>query len=185
MLNHKDEVHLGKFLSKVLRHQPDLIGISLDGQGWADVDELLEKMQHFGKTLSREDLQQIVNNNNKQRYTFNEDQSRIRANQGHSVRVELGYTPEVPPEFLYHGTATRFLPSILKQGLFKQKRHHVHLSADIETASKVGARHGKLVILTIHTGVMHQDAYEFFLSKNGVWLTEHVPVKYIQLPDES
>ena len=136
MLNRKDEIHLGKFLSKVLRHTPELIGIKLDEQGWTDVDELLAKMHAFGKSVSREDLQQIVANNNKKRYAFNEDQSRIRANQGHSVEIELGYSPTKPPEFLYHGTAQRFIPSILQHGLQKQKRHHVHLSVDTENGKQ-------------------------------------------------
>ena len=179
MLNRKDEIHLGKFLSKVLRHTPELIGIKLDEQGWTDVDELLAKMHTFGKSVSREDLQQIVANNNKKRYAFNEDQSRIRASQGHSVEVELGYSPTKPPEFLYHGTAQRFISSILQLGLQKQKRHHVHLSADTETASKVGIRHGKLVMLTIRSAEMYQAGFEFFLSKNGVWLTEVVPAEFI------
>lgn len=179
MLTKKQEIHYGVFLSKVLRHRPQILGLTLDEQGWTGIETLLEKMKSKGKRISREDLQQIVDNNNKSRYSISEDGSRIRANQGHSIQVELDYIAQEPPEFLYHGTAERFIDSILKTGLNKRKRHHVHLSLDKDTAVQVGNRHGKVVILQVKAAEMHKAGFEFYCTPNAVWLTDHVPVKYL------
>jgi putative RNA 2'-phosphotransferase len=175
----KKDVSQSKFLSLVLRHQPEAIGVSLDPNGWIDVEVLLEAMARHGKKLSREDLERLVRESDKQRFTLSEDGKRIRANQGHSVEVDLALTPQTPPEILYHGTVDRFLDSILATGLRKGDRHHVHLSANVETAQKVGERRGKPVILEVLSGDMHRAGHPFFLSNNGVWLVEHVPTQFI------
>ncbi|HEY9881786.1 MAG TPA: RNA 2'-phosphotransferase [Leptolyngbyaceae cyanobacterium] len=168
-----------KFLSLVLRHQPETIGIVLDSAGWVSVSELLQACHTHGQPLTLAELHEVVANNDKQRFSFSEDGQKIRANQGHSVPVNLGYSPAVPPSILYHGTVERFLPSIKEEGLKKGTRHHVHLSPDEETARRVGGRRGKPVILRIESGEMHQAGYEFFQSENGVWLTDHVPPNYL------
>lgn len=168
-----------KFLSLVLRHQPETIGIVLDSAGWVSVSELLQACRTHGQPLTLAELHEVVANNDKQRFSFSEDGQKIRANQGHSVPVNLGYSPAVPPSILYHGTVERFLSSIKEEGLKKGTRHHVHLSPDEETARGVGGRRGKPVILRIKSGEMHQAGYEFFQSENGVWLTDHVPPKYL------
>jgi len=180
MISDKEALKLGKFLSLILRHQPDVIGIKLDENGWADVDALIAGCNRKGNKLDFKILQYIVENNSKKRYAFNEDCSKIRASQGHSLEVELGYTAQEPPETLYHGTAQQHLESIFKTGLEKRQRQHVHLSADTQTATKVGQRHGKVVILEVKALEMHQDGFEFFISENGVWLTDNVPTKYFQ-----
>lgn len=174
-----DEVQLSKFLSLVLRHKPEAIGLVLDSSGWVPVADLLKAMAAHGKSVSLSELQAVVANSEKKRFAFSEDSKMIRASQGHSVEVSLGYESAKPPERLYHGTASRFVDSIRAQGLLKRQRHHVHLSSSIETASSVGARYGKLVLLEIDSGSMFVDGYAFYLSDNGVWLTDHVPVKYI------
>jgi putative RNA 2'-phosphotransferase len=167
-------------MSLVLRHKPEELGITLDEQGWTEVNVLLQKMQVRGFAIDMEILKQVVAENSKKRFAFNEDESLIRASQGHSVEVELGYIPVTPPEFLYHGTAEQYVESIRKEGLQKRNRHHVHLSAQIETATQVGLRHGKLVLLKIKSGEMQRAGYQFFVSENGVWLTESVPVEFIE-----
>lgn len=172
-------IQISKFLSLVLRHEPEKIGLTLDAAGWVSVDDLLAACRANGKAISLEELQDVVASNDKQRFSFSDDGSLIRANQGHSVEVELGYEAAIPPASLFHGTAERFLASIQEQGLLKGKRHHVHLSADIETATKVGQRHGKPTVLQVDSGKMHQDGFIFYFSTNGVWLTEHVPVPYL------
>lgn len=181
MLPEKDLTRISKFLSLVLRHQPEAIGLTVDENGWASVPELLEKIQHKGIAIDADILQHIVVANNKKRFAFNEDQTKIRASQGHSIEVDLGYTTSIPPAILYHGTAVQNLPSVLQKGLQKQSRQHVHLSADIETASKVGQRHGKPIVLKVMAADMHNNGYVFFLSANGVWLTDAVPPVYLQL----
>ena len=179
----KDEtVKTSKFLSLVLRHEPGSVGISLDSAGWVSVEELLRACRAHGRALSLEELRAVVEGNDKRRFSFSEDGSKIRANQGHSVSVELGYSAAEPPEVLYHGTVEKFLPSIMEEGLRKRERHHVHLSADVETASKVGGRRGRPVVLRIESGRMHRDGHEFFPSANGVWLTERVPPEYLGAP---
>jgi putative RNA 2'-phosphotransferase len=172
-------VRTSKFLSLVLRHRPELIGITLDSAGWVAVSELLRACQAHGHPLTVDDLRRVVTGNDKQRFSLSEDGEMIRANQGHSVPVELGYSPAFPPEILYHGTVEKFLSSIREEGLKKGSRHHVHLSPDEETARRVGRRRGKPLILKVESGRMHSDGYEFFLSANGVWLTEHVPPEYL------
>ena len=172
-------VRVSKFLSLVLRHQPEEIGLSLDQSGWASVEQLIEASRRRGFEFTLEELQNVVAGNDKKRFSLSEDGLWIRANQGHSIKVELGYAPTAPPEILYHGTAERFLTSIKQQGLIKGKRHHVHLSADVDTAMKVGRRHGKPVVLGIEAGRMSQGGFIFYLSANGVWLTDSVPVQYL------
>ena len=168
-----------KFLSLVLRHKPEVLSLQLDPQGWISVDTLLQAMQQNGRRLQRNDLETIVAENNKQRFMFSEDGQMIRARQGHSIKVDLGYETAVPPQTLYHGTATRFVDSIWKQGLIKGNRHHVHLSADLATARQVGGRHGKPYIFTVRSEEMAQAGFEFFVTGNGVWLVEHVPTDYL------
>jgi putative RNA 2'-phosphotransferase len=174
-------VKVSKFLSLVLRHQPDRIGLKLDPAGWVSVEELLEACQSHGFPLTKSELGAVVAGSDKQRFSFSDDRLQIRANQGHSVNVDLGYQPTAPPEELYHGTVERFLISILDGGLSKGKRHHVHLSADLDTAQKVGARRGIPVILRVMSGRMHRDGYLFFRSDNGVWLTDKVPPEYLEV----
>ena len=172
-------VRASKFLSLVLRHEPGLIGITLDEAGWVEVSELLRACRAHGRPLTLEELREVVAVNDKRRFSFSEDGRRIRASQGHSVPVELGYDPADPPAELYHGTAEKFLPLIREQGLKKGARHHVHLSHDVETARRVGGRRGRPVVLAVDSGRMRGEGHEFFLSANGVWLTERVPPEYI------
>src|SRR5262249_54516383 len=163
----------------VLRHEPALIGITLDRAGWAAIDELVERAGAAGKPLTHELVEMIVATSDKQRFAISEDGLRIRANQGHSVEVELGLDPVRPPETLLHGTARRFLPAILAKGLVKGARHHVHLTTDGEIALAVGCRYGELVLLSIAAERMHADGHVFYRSNNGVWLTDAVPPKYL------
>lgn len=170
---------ISKFLSLILRHQPETIGLDLDTQGWANVDELIEKAHQHGKQLSRDRIVDVVTNNDKQRFSLSEDGLKIRANQGHSLTVDLALIAKQPPDVLYHGTATRFLDAILAEGLKPLARQHVHLSHDKEMAIKVGQRHGKPVVLEVAALMMQQDGYTFYLSDNQVWLTAHVPADYL------
>ena len=172
-------VQISKFLSLVLRHQPEKIGLRLSQSGWASVEELIEASRQRGIEFTLEELQNVVASNDKKRFSLSEDGLLIRANQGHSIEVKLGYAPTAPPDVLYHGTAERFLTSIKQQGLIKGRRHHVHLSADVDTATKVGRRHGKPVVLKVEAGKMRQDGFVFYLSANKVWLTERVPIQYL------
>lgn len=166
-------------MSLVLRHQPEDIGLQLDEQGWAKVDELISKMNARGIHINFEIINEVVETNDKKRFAFNEDKTLIRASQGHSIEVELNLSETVPPDTLYHGTAIKYLDSILKTGLKKQNRQHVHLSATIETARAVGSRHGKPIILVINAKEMLVTGFKFYLSENKVWLTDTVPVEYI------
>lgn len=175
-----NSTHISKFLSLVLRHKPEEIGLQLNENGWANVNKLIEKINSKGMTLNFELLQNIVDTNDKKRFAFNDDKTLIRANQGHSIEVELQLQEAVPPEFLYHGTVEKFLASIQKEGLKKMSRQHVHLSKDKETAIKVGSRRGKPVILTIHAQQMHEDGCIFYLSQNEVWLADAVHLQYIK-----
>lgn len=170
---------LSIFLSLVLRHRPEAASIQLDEHGWADVDALLQGIRQTGREINSASLEQIVATDAKGRYSFNADHTLIRANQGHSVPVDVELTPAEPPTFLYHGTATRFLPSIRAQGLTRQSRLYVHLSSDIETAQKVGARHGKSVVLTIPAKQMYDQGHLFFLSVNQVWLCRAIPAAFL------
>ncbi|KAA3636441.1 MAG: RNA 2'-phosphotransferase, partial [Bacteroidetes bacterium] len=161
---------ISKQMSYVLRHNPDAFGLSLDAQGWCKVSDLLAAFKEKGTPITREYLEEVVDTNDKKRFAFSEDGKMIRASQGHSIRIDLGYTPEVPPEILYHGTAKRNLDSIFKEGLQKRNRHHVHLSPDLDTAIKVGQRHGKVVVPKVKAKEMHVLGFEFYRSQNGVWL---------------
>lgn len=172
-------IKVSKFLSLVLRHEPELIGITLDAGGWVRVSELLHACQAHGQTLTLTGLHQLVARDDKQRFSLSEDGQMIRANQGHSVPVELGYVAAIPPDILYHGTVEKFLPSIREEGLKRGARHHVHLSPDLQTAQNVGRRRGKPINLKVAGGRMYRDGHEFFRSANGVWLTEHVPREYL------
>lgn len=172
--------NISKYLSLVLRHEPEHIGITLDEEGWTDVAELIEKMNKKGTRLDFETLQQVVETNDKKRFAFNEDKTRIRASQGHTVEVDLNLPPQVPPAILYHGTADRNLDVIKKNGLVRMERQHLHLTAEKKTALNVGGRHGTPVLLTIQALAMHEKGYAFYLSANGVWLTDHVPAEFIE-----
>ncbi len=156
-----------------------MVGLVLDEAGWVPVADLLQACNQHGMALTLADLQAIVASNDKGRFSFSDDGTLIRANQGHSVPVRLGYAPLAPPDYLFHGTAVRFLPGIQAEGILKGRRHHVHLSADVDTARRVGERHGRPAILKVYSGAMHRDGYIFYLSKNGVWLTETVPPSYL------
>ncbi len=179
-MNEQQKKKTSKFLSYVLRHHPELINLNLDENGWADVDELITKSKRDSyEGFTFEELDEIVQTNEKKRFAFNEDKTRIRASQGHSVEINLALIPQQPPEFLYHGTAQSNIESILEKGIEKRSRQHVHLSQDKETATSVGMRHGKPIILTIKTKLMFDDGIEFYLSENEVWLTDFVEAKYI------
>lgn len=170
-----------KFLSLILRHKPEEIGITLDRNGWADVAELIEKISIKDPSFDTGILIDIVETDKKGRYSFNDNRTKIRANQGHSIKVDVELQEIIPPKFLYHGTATRFLESIKESGLIGNGRLYVHLSDDMDTAVNVGKRHGKPTILIIDTQKMIKDGYKFYISDNGVYLTERVPYKYITL----
>jgi putative RNA 2'-phosphotransferase len=181
MMTEKEIEKVSKFLSYVLRHHPDAIQLQLDANGWANVDDLIKGARSQGVLLDMPLLLHVVETNNKKRFALNADKTRIRASQGHSVDIELGLQPQQPPPVLYHGTSTRFLNLILKEGLIKGNRQHVHLSTDIATATAVGQRHGKVVVLQVDAYRMAADGYLFYLSDNGVWLTNEVPVMYLQV----
>ena len=168
----------------MLRHRPQTIGLTLDENGWADVDTLIRLAAQKGRRFDRRTLDEVVAQNDKKRFSYSDDGNRIRANQGHSVNVDLGLPSKTPPDVLYHGTASRFLQSIFKQGLTRRNRHHVHLSAELETAKRVGRRHGKLVVLRLDTRAMVEAGHSFYLSENGVWLTDHVPPEFFTVDPE-
>jgi putative RNA 2'-phosphotransferase len=180
MTNNNNVKSISKFLSFVLRHEPQSIGLVLDEAGWAKVDELLAKANARGKRLDRALLQHVIDTNDKQRFALSDDGTRIRANQGHSIEVALGLPAVTPPDLLYHGTATRFLESILATGLDKRNRHHVHLTESLATATAVGRRYGKLVLLAVDARRMSADGHLFHRSDNGVWLTEAVSPQYLR-----
>ncbi len=168
---------ISKFLSLILRHQPEKIGLTLDENGWALVSDILEKSK---MQFTVEELSEVVNTNDKKRFSFNANETKIRANQGHSLKsIDLDLKPETPPLFLYHGTVSKFIPEIKLHGLKKMNRQHVHLSKDRDTAAKVGARRGKPVILSIRALEMQNEGHQFFISENGVWLTDVVSSKFI------
>jgi putative RNA 2'-phosphotransferase len=179
----KELIRLSKFLSLVLRHQPQKIGLTLDTNGWAQVDELLAQVNRHGVALTPAVLEQVVRLNDKQRFAFSDDGLRIRASQGHSISVDLALEPVEPPAVLYHGTADRFIPSIREKGLLAGRRDHVHLSADEVTAVKVGRRHGRPVVLQVQAAEMHAAGHLFYLSANGVWLVGHVPAGFLLFPE--
>ena len=180
MRKEKDLNKYSVFLSGVLRHYPDDVGVQLDTEGYVDVDTLLAKLAEHGKPCSKEELLHIVATDNKKRYSLIEDNTQIRCNQGHSTpQVKVTFNEVEPPEFLYHGTATKNVDAIDREGLTPRTRHYVHLSPNLETASQVGKRHGELFIYRVQTGQMHKDGFKFYLSDNGVWLTTGVPAKYL------
>ena len=168
-----------KYISLILRHKPETIGITLDEHGWADVGELISGIAKTHK-MNMDILEEIVSTDEKQRYSFNDDKTKIRANQGHSIQVDVELEEMRPPEILWHGTGEKFTGSIDEQGLIPKSRLYVHLSKDEETAFKVGTRHGKPVLYIVKAEEMFKDGYKFYLSENGVWLTKEVPVKYLE-----
>ena len=172
--NTHDDTRTSKFLSRVLRHSPEEFGLTLEPGGWVAVDLLIKNTR-----IDRTTLERIVANSDKQRYSFNEAGDKIRANQGHSVEVDLQLEPATPPEFLFHGTADRNVSAILAGGLQRRSRHHVHLSLDIDTATAVGVRHGRPIVLRISAGAMHRAGHEFYCSANQVWLVNSVPQEFI------
>jgi putative RNA 2'-phosphotransferase len=176
-------VKISRFISLVLRHRPQTIGLTLDANGWASVADLIDGAQRANMPLTLELLRQIVAENDKQRFAFSEDGMRIRASQGHSVQVDLELEPVLPPERLYHGTARRFLESIQQHGLIAKGRQYVHLSADEATALNVGRRHREPIALVVQADRMQRDGLKFYQSANGVWLTDRVPVDYLEIAD--
>ena len=184
-MSDKETVKTSKFLSLILRHEPERVGLKLGEAGWVGVEELLQAVNRNGVSLTLEQLKHVVATSDKKRFAFSEDGRRIRASQGHSVEIDLQYPPRTPPELLYHGTATRFLDGIRKNGLQRMERHDVHLSAETKVTLQVGGRHGKPVLLIIRAGDMHRAGHAFRCSANGVWLVNHVPPEFIEFPKES
>lgn len=175
---------ISKFLSYILRHKPEAIGLTLDVNGWADIDELLDNAKKYGEIIDKNLLYEIVSQNDKKRFTISDDGMRIRAEQGHSTKqVDIDYIEKQPPRVLYHGTASRFLNSILHQGLISGNRHYVHLSDDIAVATEVGKRYGNVVMLEIKAEEMYQQGFQFYLTNNNVWLTKEVPSQFLNILD--
>lgn len=179
-MDEKRLVKISKYLSKHLRHRPEDLGLALEKGGWVAVDTLLAALQQHNMPITRAELDEVVRSNNKQRFSFDETGTRIRANQGHSVPIDLELEPQVPPPQLYHGTGSGSVEQIEREGLLKMSRHHVHLSLDLVTARAVGARHGKPVVFVVDAAQMQADGFVFFCSANGVWLVDHVPPRYLQ-----
>lgn len=178
-MSKKDKLSI--FISLILRHKPEVIGITLDQHGWADVEALIDGINNSGHSITFDQLKKIVAEDAKGRYSFNSDDTFIRANQGHSMLVDVELIELKPPEILFHGTATRFLDNIRTEGIRPMSRQYVHLSEDIDTAINVGKRHGKPVALLVKSMAMYKDGYQFFRSDNGVWLTKKVPCfRYIK-----
>lgn len=183
-MNDKRRVTVSKYLSKHLRHTPAEIGLTLEAGGWVPIADVLLATAMHRFHITREELDEVVAKCDKQRFAIDESGMKIRANQGHSAEVDLQLEPLVPPAELYHGTAARNEAAILTSGLAKMARHHVHLSLDLDTARKVGARHGKPIVFVVDSGRMHADGFAFFRSENGVWLTDHVPPAYLSVLGE-
>ena len=179
-MNNSRLVKISKYLSKHLRHQPERIGIQLAPGGWVSVDELLAACKKHAFPINRIELNEVVVNNDKKRFSFDSTGSLIRANQGHSVDVDLQLEPAIPPDMLYHGTGHGAVEAILQEGLRKMSRHHVHLSSDMATARKVGARHGRPEVFIVDAAAMHKAGNTFYCSENGVWLVEYVSPQYLQ-----
>lgn len=185
-MDDKRRTKISKFLSLILRHQPEAVGLKLDENGWARVDDLIKACRVNGRAFNLNELREVVETNDKKRFSFDETGTRIRASQGHSIAVEIEFEKKQPPAVLFHGTAEKNVGVIFEHGLLKMKRHHVHLSADAETARKVGARHGKPAIFEIDTAAMIEKGFVFFVSANNVWLCENVPPAFLRLrKDES
>ncbi|MEU5339978.1 MULTISPECIES: RNA 2'-phosphotransferase [unclassified Streptomyces] len=179
-MDERRTVKVSKYLSKHLRHQPERIGLTLDEAGWVEIETLMAAAQAHGFQFTRDELDHVVANNDKRRFAI--EGSRIRASQGHSVEVDLGLAAATPPAYLYHGTVARSLDAIRAEGLRPMNRHDVHLSPDRETATRVGARRGRPVVLSVDAAAMHRDGHEFRVSANGVWLTAAVPPSYLRFP---
>ena len=180
-MNPQRLVKVSKYLSKHLRHQPERLGLKLAPGGWVRVDELLAACQRYRFPLTRAELEEVVLKNDKQRFSFDEKKTWIRANQGHSIDVDLQLKPQIPPEILYHGTGEGTVEAIWQYGLLKMSRHHVHLSTDIATAKAVGMRKGRPVVFQVNAAQMVQEGFTFYCSENGVWLVERVPAEYLNL----
>ena len=180
-MDEKRKTKISKFLSLILRHKPETIDLKLDENGWADVKELLEKSAQNGNAFTLEELETVVETNDKKRFIFDDSGEKIRASQGHSIEVEIDFEEKTPPEILYHGTAEKNVEAILQNGLQKMQRHHVHLSTEIKTAKSVGTRYGKPVIFKIDTEKMLAENFKFYVSANGVWLVESVPPEFLEI----
>lgn len=180
-MNEKRQTKISKFLSLILRHKPEEVGLTLDENRWANISALQKACADYGKPFTFQELEETVATNDKKRFSFNETKTKIRANQGHSLDIEIEFEKKTAPEILYHGTAEKSVPAILENGLRKMRRHHVHLSADMETARKVGARHGKPIIFQIKTKAMLAEGFECFVSANGVWLIAEVPPQFLEV----
>ncbi|MEV7994234.1 RNA 2'-phosphotransferase [Streptomyces sp. NPDC086077] len=180
-MDERRTVKVSKYLSKHLRHQPERIGLTLDAGGWIEIETLIAAATAHDFRFTREELDHVVAANDKKRFAV--DGTRIRASQGHSVEVDLGLPPATPPAYLYHGTVAGSLDAIRAEGLRPMRRHDVHLSADRETATRVGARRGRPVVLAVDAGAMHRDGHVFQVSANGVWLTQAVPAQYLRFPE--
>jgi len=174
-------IKVSKYLSKHLRHQPQKLGLQLETGGWIDVDVLLQACAQNQFPISRTELTEVVNQNDKQRFAFNDSRNKIRANQGHSIDIDLQLEPQNPPDLLFHGTGEKSVAIILDQGLKKMRRHHVHLSDNMETAHRVGSRHGRPAIFIIDAAAMVAAGFTFYCSANGVWLADRIPPKYLRL----
>jgi putative RNA 2'-phosphotransferase len=180
-MDDKRKVKISKFLSLILRHKPEVVFLNLDENGWVSVEKLIQACADYGKPFTFAELKEVVATNDKKRFSFNENETKIRANQGHSLEVEIEFEKRTPPEILYHGTAEKNVGVIFAEGLKKMSRHHVHLSSDTETAKKVGMRYGKPVIFQVDTKAMLTEGFEFYVSANGVWLVETVPPKFLKI----
>jgi putative RNA 2'-phosphotransferase len=183
-MDEKRKKKISKFLSLILRHKPEVVGLKLEKNGWVSVEKLIKACADYGKKFTLAELKEVVETNDKKRFAFNDNETKIRASQGHSVEVEIEFEKQTPPKILYHGTAEKNVGIIFAEGLKKISRHHVHLSSDIETARKVGRRYGKPVIFQIDTVSMKAEGFEFYISANGVWLVEGVPPKFLELIEE-
>jgi putative RNA 2'-phosphotransferase len=181
MNTNKELTTISKFMSLVLRHKPQQIGLVLDGAGWADIEDLLARFAAVGRSVTRDQLNEVVATNDKRRFALSDDGLRIRASQGHTVEVDLGLAPLQPPDFLFHGTASRFLDSVMATGLERRSRHHVHLTYNVATGEAVGRRYGKPVILRIDAAAMAAQGHVFFRSANNVWLVDAVPATFIEV----
>ncbi len=184
-MNDSRLIKISRYLSKHLRHKPERIGITLKPGGWVVVDELLAACKKYQFPITYTELEEVVSKNDKQRFSFDETGTLIRANQGHSVDIDLQLVPQIPPDVLYHGTGQKSVESILQTGLSKMSRHHVHLSLDIATAENVGARHGKPAVFTVEAATMHKTGFTFYCSDNGVWLVDRVPPEYLKLDENN
>lgn len=182
-MNEKERIRVSRFISLILRHKPDVIGIKLDKNGWAKVKELINGVNKR-YSINFEDLEEIVRLDDKSRYVFNDDKTKIRASQGHSIDVDVELKEVVPPEILYHGTAYKYVQSIKNEGLNPQNRLYVHLSKDFDTAIKVGSRHGEPVVFIVHALKLYNEGYKFYLSENGVYLTKCVPIEFMEFANK-